>query len=239
MAGLTVNLEHVATLREATAMDNPDPVAAAILAELAGADCISVYLQEQRRHIQDRDVRVMRQTIRADLMLQMAPTSEMVGMALDVRPDRVMLVAEAREDELQDIALDLVVYGKSIFETVDTLQSHGISVGVVVAPQPEQVKMAHQASARQIRIHAGRLAAAATDQNRQQALGDIIDAVKLAHKLRMTVAVGHGLNYHTVKAFRGLAEIDEFSIGHSIVSRAVMVGMQRAVAEMQAIIRGL
>jgi len=239
MAGLAVNVDHVATLREARKSTYPDPVAAAIQVELAGADGVVVHLREDRRHIQDRDLRIVRKVVQSKLILEMAITSEMVGIALDVQPDLVTLVPEKREELSTEGGLDLVFNKDAVAETVATLQDSGIPVSIFIDPNPDQVKVAHQINATMVEIHTGIFCDAKTDKRREQAFSDIVDAAKLAHKLRMGVNAGHGICYHTIKAFKGLHEIDEFSIGHSIVSKAVLVGMEKAVKEMLALIKEL
>jgi pyridoxine 5-phosphate synthase len=155
MSGLAVKIDHVAALREAKKSSFPDPVAAAVLAELAGADGIVVHLREDRRDISDRDVRILRQTIQSKLILEMASTTEMVGMALDIKPDHVTLVPEKREEFSTGGGLDLVVHKEEIRETVDTLQNSGIPVGILIDPEPEQLKQAHRTNAGIVEIHTG------------------------------------------------------------------------------------
>jgi pyridoxine 5-phosphate synthase len=239
MAGLSVKIEHVATLRESRKSPFPDPVAAAVIAELAGADGIAVHLRRDRRDIRDRDVRILRQTVQSKLILEMASNTEMVGMALDIKPDHVTLVPEKREEFSAEGGLDLVVHKNEITETVDTLQNSGIPVGILIDPEPEQLKLAHRTNAGIVEIHTGAYCEAKTAQKRHQAFLKIVDAVKLAHKLNLSVKAGHGLCYKSIKAFSGIHEIDEFSIGHSIVSRAVLMGMEKAVKEMMGLIRAL
>jgi pyridoxine 5-phosphate synthase len=239
MAGLAVNVDHVATLKEARKSSYPDPVAAAILAELAGADGIVVHLREDRRHIQDRDLRILRNIVHTKLILEMACTNEMVGIALDVQPDLVTLVPEKSDEVTTEGGLDLIAHNHPIAETVGTLQDSGIPVSIFIDPSPEQIKVAHQINATMVEIHTGIFCDARGIAKKERAFSEIVDAVKFAHKLNLGVNAGHGLCYHTIKAFKGLHEIDEFSIGHSIVSRAVMVGMEKAVKEMLALIKEL
>ncbi|MBW2569396.1 MAG: pyridoxine 5'-phosphate synthase [Deltaproteobacteria bacterium] len=239
MAGLAVNVDHIATLREARKINYPEPVAAAVLAELAGADGIVVHLREDRRHIQDRDVRILRKIVQTKLILEMASTSEMVGIALDIKPDVVTLVPEKREELTTEGGLDLIVHKNSVAEAVGSLQNSGIPVSIFIDPDPEQIKLAHQIDAAMVEIHTGTFCDATTSIKREKAFSTIVDAVKLAHKLKLKVNTGHGICYKTIKAFKGLKEIDEFSIGHSIISRAVLVGMERAVKEMLALIKEL
>ncbi|MBU0987618.1 MAG: pyridoxine 5'-phosphate synthase [Proteobacteria bacterium] len=239
MAGLAVNVDHIATLREARKINYPEPVAAAMLAELAGADGVVVHLRGDRRHIQDRDVRILREVVQTKLILEMAATSEMVGIALDIQPDLVTLVPEKREELTTEGGLDLFVHKDTIAETVETLQNSGLPVSIFIDPDPEQIKLAHQINSNMVEIHTGVFCEAKSAKRRTQAFSDIVNAVKLAHKLKLGINAGHGLCYQTIKYFRGLNEIDEFSIGHSIISRAVLVGMERAVREMLALVKAL
>ncbi len=239
MAGLAVNVDHIATLRQLRGVSYPDPVAAAVLAELAGADGIVVHLRKDRRHIQDRDVRILRKVVQTKLILEMASTTEMLGIALDIKPDLVTLVPETREEVTTEGGLDLVVHKAAVTETVRTLQNSGIPVSIFIDPEPEQLKLAHHAKANLIEIHTGTFCDATTSKKKNQAFSKIVDAIKLSHKLRLGINVGHGICYNTIKAFKGLKEIDEFSIGHSIVSRASLVGMERAVKDMVALVKGL
>jgi len=239
MAGLAVNVDHIATLREARKAAYPDPVAAGLLAEMAGADGVVVHLREDRRHIQDRDVRLLRNVVQSKLILEMASTAEMVGIALDVKPDVVTLVPEKREELTTEGGLDLIVHKHTIAETVDTLQNSGIPVSIFIDPDPEQVKLAHKIDASMVEIHTGTFCDATTEDKKERAFSKIVDAVKLARKLKLGINAGHGLCYKTIKQFKGLYEIDEFSIGHSIVSRASMVGMDKAVREMIRLINDL
>ena len=232
MAGLAVKIDQVATLREIRKSQFPDPVAAAVFAELAGADGIAVHLRKDRRDIRDRDVRILRQTIQSKLILEMAATSEMVGMALDIKPDHVTLVPEKREEFSAEGGLDLVVHKDEITETVETLQNSGIPVGILIDPEPEQLKQAHRTNAGIVEIHTGTYCEAKTAQKRHQAFLKIVDAIKLARKLNLSIKAGRSLCYKSIKAFSGLNEIDEFIIGHSIVSRALLTGMEKAVKEM-------
>lgn len=239
MAGLTVMIDYVAALREAMQSTTPEPVAAAILAETAGADGIGVYLREDHRPVQPRDVKLLREALNCRLVLHMAPLSEMIGLALEVKPERVVLMPALREDGAVENGLDMVVGHKTIFETVDTLQSHGISVGISILPEPEQVKVVHQTRANWVQFHAGRFSSAKTATSQTSELNKIVDCMKMANRLRLHVAVGHGIDYRNIKLFADMAEIDEFNIGKSLVARSVLVGMDRAVRDMVALIRSL
>ena len=239
MAGLAVKVDQVALLRENRKSKFPDPVAAAVIAELAGVDGIAVHLRQNRSHMQDKDVRMIRNVIQSKLILEMAATSEMIGIALDIKPDLVTLVPEKREEFTAEGGLDLIAHRVDISETVDTLQNSGISVGILIDPDPEQIKMAHRTNASIVEIHSGTYTQSKTAQKRHQVFLKIVDAIKLAHKLKFSVKVGHGLCYRTIKAFKGIGEIDEFSIGHGIISRALLTGMENAIKEMITLINGL
>lgn len=239
MSGLAVNIDHVATLREARKGSCPDPVAAAVLVELAGANGIVAHLREDRRHIQDRDVRILRKVVQTKLILEMAATPEMVGIALDVKPDLVTLVPEKREELTTEGGLDLIVHKETIGETIGTLQNSGIPVSIFIDPDLEQIKIAHQINTTMVEIHTGAFCDATTIKKQEQTFTDIINSVKFAHKLKLGVNAGHGICYKTIKAFKGLNEIDEFSIGHSIISRATLTGMETAVKDMLALIKEL
>lgn len=236
MRRLNVQIDHVATLREAEKTSFPDPVAAAILAELGGADGICAHLREDRRHVQDRDLRVLRRVIQTRLILKMAATSEMLGVALNIKPDMVVLVPEKREAITVEGGLDLMVHRSNVAETISNLENGGIPVGIFIDADPEQLKLAHQCNAKMVEIQTGVFQDAATNAKRNQVFARIVDAVKLADRLKIKVHVGYGLCYDTVKTFKGLGEIDEFTIGHSILSRALLVGMEKAVKDMRALI---
>ncbi len=239
MARLAVNIDHIATIRQARKGTYPDPVAAAVLAELAGADGIVVHLREDRRHIQDRDVRLLRNVIQTKLILEMAATTEMVGIALDIKPDIVTLVPEKREELTTEGGLDLIIHKDGIAETVETLQNNGIPVSIFIDPDLEQIKLAHRINAAMVEIHTGTFCEARSAYKKGQAFEEIVNAVKFAHKLKLGIHAGHGLCYKTIQAFEDLNEIDEFSIGHSIVARAALVGMERAVREMKELVDSL
>ena len=239
MAGLAVKVDQVAVLRAVHKSQFPDPVTAAALAEVGGADGIIAHLRQDRRYIKDRDVRILRSMVQSKLILEMASTSEMVGVALDIKPDLVTLVPEKREEFTVNGGLDLIVHRSDVSDTVATLQNSGIPVGLLVDPDPEHIKLAHKIGASLVEIHAATYCEAKTAQKRHQAFLNIVDAIKLAHKLKFSVKVGRGLCYKTVKAFKNIIEIDEFSIGHSIICRAILKGMQTAVEDMRELITAL
>lgn len=227
---LVVNVDHVATVRQARRGLEPDPVAAAQLALLGGADGIVCHLREDRRHVQDRDVRILREVVHHRFCLEMAPTQDMLKMALEVRPDSVTLVPERREELTTEGGLDVLCAIGEIGEMVRALAESRVRTCLFVAPDLDQVKAAHRVGARAIEIHTGRYAEGGPD--REDELRRIRDAARLAAKLKLEVGVGHGLDYRNVASLLEIDVVDEFSIGHSIVSRAVFVGMERAVREM-------
>jgi len=236
VARLGVNIDHVATLREARKAKEPDPIAAAVLAELAGADGIVIHLREDRRHIQDRDLRLLRETLRTKLDLEMAATEEMARIALEIKPEMVTLVPERRQELTTEGGLNVVSFRDPLQKVIDQLREAEILVSLFIDPDPNQIKGAHKVSADLIEIHTGRYANS-RGKERQTELHQIMEAAKLASKLGMGVNAGHGLDYTNVAAISQIPEIEELNIGHSIISRAVLVGMERAVREMKSLIR--
>ncbi len=239
MPSLAVNVDHVATLREARRINIPDPVAAAAIVELAGADGVVVHLREDRRHIQDRDVRLIRETVKTKLILEMAATSGMIAIAQEIKPDLVTLVPERREELTTEGGLDLHLHKDAVSDAVRALQKNGIPVSIFIDSDPDQVKLAHRIDANSIEIHTGTFCDAETPKKRSEAFERIVNSAKLACKLRLGVNAGHGLGYHTIKRFKGLPEIDEFSIGHSIIARSIFVGLDQAIRDMIALIKEL
>jgi pyridoxine 5-phosphate synthase len=239
MAQLAVNVDHVATLRQARGATYPEPVAAALTAETAGADGIVVHLRGDRRHIQERDVRLLRKIVQSKLILEMAGTSEMLGIAMDIKPDSVTLVPETREELTTEGGLDLITNQDQIGETVSALKNAGIATCIFIDPDLEQIKIAHKIDADMIELHTGAFCDAATERQKQWEMTKIIDAAKIGTKLKLEVNAGHGICYNSIKAFKGLVEIKEFSIGHSIVARAVLTGMEQAVRDMKRLIADL
>ena len=238
MSKLGVNVDHVATVRQARGISEPDPVTPAALAELAGADSITVHLREDRRHIQDRDVEILRRTIKTRLNLEMAPTDEMVGIALKIRPDSATLVPEKREELTTEGGLDVSLHRHLIKRQVELLHQGGIAVSLFVDPDLEQIKSAHRSGADLIEIHTGAYYDSLSEELRREELAKIDTAVRAGRKLGLRVNAGHGLNYRNLPAVAALGGIEEFNIGHSIVARAVLVGLERAVREMLALVRG-
>jgi len=237
VAKLGVNIDHVATIRQARGGEEPDPVAAAVLAELAGADGITIHLREDRRHIQDRDLKLLRQTVKTKLNLEMAATAEMVEIALSVKPDMCTLVPEKRQELTTEGGLDVRISMQSIAEVVERLQNGGITVSLFVDPDPDQVKASSKVGADYIEIHTGTFAEARDWKAEQAELERIGNAVKLGAKLGLGINAGHGLNYANIRKITALGGIEEFNIGHSIISRAVLVGLDRAVRDMVDLIK--
>lgn len=237
MAKLGVNVDHVATLREARKGVQPDPVAAAALAEISGADSITVHLREDRRHIQDRDLRILRQTVKTKLNLEMAATDEMVAIALEVKPEQVTFVPEKRQEVTTEGGLDAVGQEAALIVKIRTLRKAGILVSLFIDPDPAQVAMSGQLQADAIEIHTGTYCDARPGTARQMQFEKIAAAVQQAHELGLIVHAGHGLDYHNVQPIAALEHIDELNIGHSIISRAVMTGLASAVREMAVLLR--
>ncbi len=232
MARLSVNIDHVATVRQVRRAVEPDPVHAALAAELGGAHGIAVHLRADRRHIQDRDVEILRRVVKTRLNVEMAAVQEMIRLALTVKPDRVTLVPERREEIATEGGLDVVLNAVQLKPIVRTLLDGGIVVGLFVEPQLEQIKEAHKIGAPAIEVNAAAYADAQSVRAREDALKRIVDAARLAAKLGLDVGAGHGLTYRNVQPVAALAEVAEVHIGHSIVARAVLTGMEDAVREM-------
>ena len=237
MARLGVNIDHVATIRQARGGVEPDPVAAAAIAELAGADGITIHLREDRRHIQDRDLRILRDTVKTRLNLEMAATREMIAIALSVKPSMCTLVPEKRQELTTEGGLDVRLNTQAVAEAVEQLQEGEIPVSLFIDPDPDQIKAADKAGADYVEIHTGSFAEAKEWKTQEQELIKIENAVKLAVKLGLGVNAGHGLNYTNIKKVAAIGGIAEYNIGHSIISRAVLVGLDRAVREMVELIK--
>jgi pyridoxine 5-phosphate synthase len=232
MARLGVNIDHVATVRQARRAPEPDPVHAAVLAELAGAHGITVHLRADRRHIQDRDVEILRQTVRTRLNLEMSGTQEMVRIALTVKPHQATLVPERREELTTEGGLDVVLNSVQLKPVVKTLHEGGIRVSLFVDPDLEQVKESHRVDAQAVEINTASYAEAPDARGREAALRKLVDAARFGRRLGLEVHAGHGLTYDNVRGVAQQSELSELNIGHSIVARAVLVGMERAVREM-------
>ncbi|MBU2490758.1 MAG: pyridoxine 5'-phosphate synthase [Proteobacteria bacterium] len=239
MAQLAVNVDHVATLRQARGVDYPDPAAAAVLVELAGADGVVIHLREDRRHINERDARVIRQLVRTKLILEMAPSRAMLEMAKEIAPHQATLVPETREEITTEGGLDLLANRDTVAGAIEFLHAAGIKASLFVDPEPEQMRAAAELSADVVELHTGAFCEARGEDQAKTEMARIARAAREAHSLGLTVHAGHGIGYTDIRDFSGIPEIAEFSIGHSIVSRAVLVGMDRAVREMLALVRGL
>jgi pyridoxine 5-phosphate synthase len=237
MPRLNVNIDHVATLRQARRGIEPDPIFAAYMVELAGADGIVVHLREDRRHIQDRDLNILREVVKIKLNLEMAPIPEMVNIALDIKPDMVTLVPERREEITTEGGLDVLGNSKKILSIVEDLKESGLFVSLFMDPDPEQIRSAKTTGADMVEIHTGRYAEAKRDWEREIKLKETEEAVKMTLGLGLRVAAGHGLNYVNVKRVACIGGIEELNIGHSIISRAVIVGIESAVREMVGLCR--
>lgn len=238
MLTLGVNIDHVATVRQARRTTEPDPVAAAVLAELGGADGITVHLREDRRHIQERDVRCLRQTVQTHLNLEMAATPEMVAIALDIHPDYVTLVPERRQEITTEGGLDVVASQALLTQTVQELQSQAIPVSLFIDPDSQQIQAAQETGAQWIELHTGTYALAKHEIERHQELARLRVGAKLAQELGLRVNAGHGLTYQNVYPVAGIAGMEALNIGHSIISRAVLVGLTQAVRDMKRAMKG-
>ena len=232
---LGVNIDHIATLRNARGTKYPDPVHAAEIAERAGADGITIHLREDRHHILDRDVRILRETIQTRMNLEMAVTDEMVDIAIKTKPEYVCLVPEKREELTTEGGLDVVGQLEKIKAATEMLTEAGIKVSLFIDADREQIDAAKACGAPFIELHTGHYADAETEQEQQNELKKIAAAASYADDLGITVNAGHGLTYHNVSAIAALPEIYELNIGHSIIGRAVFDGLDKAVADMKAV----
>ncbi len=237
MIKLGVNIDHVATLRQARGTRFPDPVQAAIEAEQAGADAITLHLREDRRHIQERDVELLRQVLTTRMNLEMAVTPEMVAYACRQRPEECCLVPERRQELTTEGGLDVVTHRAAVSQACRQLREAGVRVSLFVDAEPAQIEAAAQAGAPVIEIHTGRYADAGNADARGQELARIELAVQQGLSLGLQVNAGHGLHYHNVQPIAAIAGIAELNIGHAIVSRAVFSGLQEAVREMKRLMR--
>ncbi|MFW5967796.1 MAG: pyridoxine 5'-phosphate synthase [Persicimonas sp.] len=238
---LGVNVDHVATVRQARGTPYPDPVTAASLAELAGADQITIHLREDRRHIQERDLRLLRETVKTRLNLEMGATDEMLEIARSVEPDMITLVPERREEQTTEGGLAVAENTDRLGDYLDRLSATGAHLSLFIDPEPAQIEASAELGAEIVELHTGDYCEAAppftnadhqTDFDRHEELDRLREGAKLAADLDLIVAAGHGLDYKNVLDVAAIAEFEEFNIGHSIVSRAVLVGFERAVEEM-------
>ncbi len=236
MAELGVNIDHVATVRQARRTYEPDPVWAAALAELGGADGITLHLREDRRHIQDRDLRLLRETTTVKLNLELACSSDVVDIACQLKPDQTTLVPERREEITTEGGLDIVTFRKETAAAIKRLQDAGIVVSLFLDPDPRQIDLAKELGAEAVELHTGQYALARPGKAQQEELITLASAAEQIRSLGMILNAGHGLTYRNVQPVAQLPGMAELNIGHSIVARALMVGFQQAVREMKNLI---
>ncbi|HZZ73770.1 MAG TPA: pyridoxine 5'-phosphate synthase [Pirellulales bacterium] len=236
MPELGVNIDHVATVRQARRTYEPDPVWAATLAELGGADGITLHLREDRRHIQDRDLQILRQTVTVKLNLELACNADVLEIACRVKPNQATLVPERREEVTTEGGLDILKHRDAVRDAVAQLQAAGIAVSLFLDPDPRQIEMAQTLQAQAVELHTGRYADAALGAAQTAELQTLAQSGKLVRQLGLTLHAGHGLTYRNVQPVAAIAEMHELNIGHSIIARAMMVGMEQAVREMKGLV---
>jgi len=236
MVDLGVNIDHVATVRQARRTNEPDPVWAAALAELGGADGITLHLREDRRHILDRDLRVLRETVAVKLNLEMACDEGVLGIACQIKPDQATLVPERREEITTEGGLDCAGQQSRVREVIGRLKEAGIAVSLFLDPDPRQLEAAAQLGVDAVELHTGQYALAAAGAERDKQLEILKDAGARIRRAGMTLHAGHGLTYRNVRPVAAIDEMHELNIGHSIVARAIMVGFERAVREMKRLV---
>jgi pyridoxine 5-phosphate synthase len=236
MAELGVNIDHVATLRQARKTFEPDPVRAAILAELAGAECITMHLREDRRHIQDRDLRIIRETIHVKLNLEMACDRRIMEIACEVKPDQVTLVPERREEVTTEGGLDVAAQRDRVAMIVGRLQEAGIAVSLFLDPDPDQIDVATELNVEAVELHTGQYALTPRGGAQVKELEILQEAGKQVREAAMNLHAGHGLTYQNVRPVALIEGMHELNIGHSIIARAVLVGFEAAVREMKFLI---
>lgn len=237
MVRLGLNVDHVATLREARKGKLPDPVAAAVLAEMAGAHGIVCHLREDRRHIKDKDLYLLKEMVKTHLNMEMAPTDEMVKIATEVVPDMVTLVPERREELTTEGGLDVIANFEYLQEAITILRANNIVVSLFIAPEINQIKAAARVKADYVELHTGVYAGADNLNTVADELEKIRSMALAASKLGLGVSAGHGLNYQNVRGIATIPQVEELNIGHAIITKAVMVGMERAVREMVDLLR--
>ena len=236
MAKLGVNIDHVATIRQARRTVEPDPIWAAVLAELAGADGITVHLREDRRHIQDRDVQILHNTVQVKLNLEMATAEEITDLVVELRPAQATLVPEKREEITTEGGLDVINNIESIKTCIKRLHDAGIEVSLFIDPDARQIETARSLGVGAVELHTGRYAEALTEADQQRELEILTDAGRLTKEENLILHMGHGLTYRNVIPIARIPGVEELNIGHSIVSRAVLVGFEQAVREMKSLI---
>lgn len=237
MPKLGVNIDHVATVRQARRTFEPDPVAASVICQLAGADAIVAHLREDRRHIQDRDIQLLREVVKIKLNLEMAATEEMVKIAMRIQPDQVSLVPERRQEITTEGGLDVVSKRKSLERPIGELKREGIVVSLFIDPRPAQIRASAEVGAQAIELHTGRYANAGTEEESKRELKKLVGGVKQAKEIKLRVHAGHGLTYQNVANVAAIKGIEELNIGHTIISRAVLVGLDKAVREMLTLVQ--
>jgi len=235
MIALHINIDHVATVRQARQISEPDPVTVAGLVELAGADGITIHLREDRRHIIDRDVRILRETVQTRLNLEMAATQEMFGIALEIRPDIVTLVPEKREEITTEGGLDVIGASTTMRDGIKQIRDAGIRVSLFIDPEEDQIKASREIGAEDVELHTGCYANAKNIAQIDSEYQRLVSGAETAHQQILQVNAGHGLNYINTQRICGLPHLRELNIGHSIVSRAIFVGISQAVREMKEI----
>jgi len=233
---LAVNIDHIATIREARGSSEPEPVLAALLAEQAGAEGIVCHIRSDRRHIKERDLRLFRQVLKTNLNIEMAATEEMKKIALEIKPDVVSLVPEREEELTTEGGLDVISNEKHLAPHIQDLKNAGIKVSIFVDPDKKQIEACRRVGVDLIEINTGKYADLKPGEEQQKALDEIRDTAEYGHKLGLKVNAGHGLDYKNVRPVVAILEIKEFSIGFSIVARAAFVGIEKAVKEMIALI---
>ncbi|UUO04416.1 pyridoxine 5'-phosphate synthase [Blastopirellula sp. J2-11] len=237
MPNLGVNIDHVATVRQARQTNEPDPVWAAALAEMGGADCITLHLREDRRHIQDRDLRIIRETAKVKVNLELATVEEVLKIACEVKPDQVTLVPEKREEVTTEGGLDLLRRPEKVKAAIERLQDAGIAVSLFLDPEPAQLVMARKLGATGVELHTGQFALTRGDAQLAE-IEKLTQASQQICDLGMELLAGHGLTYSNVLPIAAIPKMSELNIGHSIIARSIMVGLQQAVRDMKQLITG-
>ena len=239
MAYLSVNVDYVAVIRESRKTDEPDPVYAAGIVELAGAHGITAHLREDRRHIVDRDVRILREVVRLPFNLEMAATKEMLGIASEIIPDQVTFVPEKREEITTEGGLDIIGNQGKLTEAVSLMKEKGIKTSMFIDPDRKQIKKSKEIGAQCVELHTGEYANAKTVQEADKHIAALADSARFAEEIGLEVHAGHGLTYINISRASSIPEIEGFYIGHSIMARAIYVGLNRAVREMLQLINNV
>ncbi len=238
MAKLGVNVDHVATIRQARGIDEPDPVYAAMIAEEAGASCITIHLREDRRHIQDRDLYILKKIVKTKLNLEMGLFEDVIKVAMDVLPHNITIVPERRQELTTEGGLDVIKYFDDVKKYVEEFKSKGITVSLFIDPDDDQIKASKETGAQFVELHTGKYADAKTEEEEKAELDRLIKASETVLNVGLGLNAGHGLNYRNVVPVARINGMNELNIGHSIVARAVFVGFKEAVKEMVYLVRG-